>query len=103
MAGQSTEVTTGKLTQAANTLTDLIGRYIAAVDRLYNCGAELDTMWEGEASRKFMFTLANDRERFNALRDILQRYVEVLNADASAYAQAESEVMNVLSAHAIRR
>ena len=102
MAGQSTEVTTGKLTQAANALSDLIVRYNASVDRFYNCGAEIDTMWDGEASQKFVYTLANDRERFNALRDILQRYVEVLNQDANTYAQAETEVLNVLNTNTIR-
>jgi len=102
MSGRGTEVTTGKLTQVANTLTDLIAQYNASVDRFYNCGAEIDTMWDGEASQKFMYTLTNDRERFNALRNILQRYVEVLNQDASTYAQAESDVLNVLNTNTIR-
>jgi len=102
MAGQSTEVTTGKLTQVANTLSDLIARYNTSVDRFYNCGAAIDMMWDGEASQKFMYTLTNDRERFNALKSILQRYVEVLNQDARTYAQAESEVLNVLNTNTIR-
>ena len=102
MAGQSTEVTTGKLTQAANRLSDLIGQYNAAVDKFYNCGAEIDTMWDGEASQKFMYTLTNDRERFNALTKILQSYVEVLNQDANTYAKAEADVLNVLNTNTIR-
>jgi len=102
MAGRSTEVTTGKLNQVANTLSELITQYNASVDRFYNCGAEIDTMWDGEASQKFMYTLTNDRERFNALRNILQRYVEVLNQDANTYAQAESDVLNVLNTNTIR-
>jgi WXG100 family type VII secretion target len=100
MAG--TEVTTGKLTQAANRLSDLISQYNGAVDKFYNCGSEIDTMWDGEASQKFMATLTNDRERFNALTKILQRYVEVLNQDASTYAKAEADVLNVLSTNKIR-
>ena len=102
MAGQSTEVTTGKLIQVANTLTDLIAQYDSSVDRFYDCGAEIDTMWDGDANQKFMYTLTNDRERFNALRDILRRYVEVLNQDANTYAQAESDVLNVLNTNSIR-
>jgi WXG100 family type VII secretion target len=100
MAG--TEVTTGRLTQAANRLTDFIGQYNAAVDKFYNCGAEIDTMWDGEASQKFMATLTNDRERFNALTKILQRYVEVLSQDANTYAKAEADVLNTLNTNKIR-
>ena len=102
MAGQSTEVTTGKLTQAASRLNDFIGQYNGAVDKFYNCGAEIDTMWDGEASQKFMHTLTNDRERFNALTKILQSYVDVLNQDANTYAKAEADVLNVLNTNTIR-
>ena len=102
MSGRSTEVTTGKLTQAANKLSELIAQYNAAVDKFYNCGAEIDTMWDGDASQKFMHTLTNDRERFNALTKILQRYVEVLHQDASTYAKAEADVLNVLNTNTIR-
>jgi WXG100 family type VII secretion target len=100
MAG--TEVTTGRLTQAANKLTELSAQYNSAVDKFYNCGAEIDTMWDGEASQKFMATLTNDRERFNALAKILQRYIEVLNQDASTYEKAEADVLNTLSTNKIR-
>jgi hypothetical protein len=70
MAG--TEVTTGKLTQAANMPSEFISQYNVAVDKFYNCGAEIDTMWDGEASQKFMATRTGDRDRFNALTRILQ-------------------------------
>ena len=102
MAGQSTEVTTSKLTQVANTLNDLIARYNSAVDTFYNCGAEIDAMWDGEASQKFMSTLTGDRDRFNALTRILRKYVEVLNQDATTYAKAEADVLNALNTNTIR-
>ena len=102
MSGRSTEVSTGRLTNAAGRLSELITHYDAAVDRFYNCCAEIDAMWDGDVSRKFMATLSNDRERFNALARILHRYVEVLNQDAGIYAKAELDVMNVLNTNAIR-
>ena len=102
MTGKITEVTTGKLTQVAATLDELIARYNTAVDAFYNCGAEIDTMWDGEASQKFMSTLTSDRERFNALKNILQKYVEVLNQDATTYSRAEADVLNVLNTNTIR-
>ncbi|MDR1605190.1 MAG: WXG100 family type VII secretion target [Gracilibacteraceae bacterium] len=98
----ATEVTTGKLIQAANRLSDFIAQYNGAVDKFYNNGAEIDTMWDGEASQKFMATLTGDRDRFNALTRILQRYVEVLNQDANTYAKAEEDVRNVLATNKVR-
>ena len=102
MAGQSTEVTTGVLKQVATKLNELITQYNSAVDKFYNCGAEIDTMWDGDASQKFVSTLTNDRERFNALKNMLQQYVEVLNQDAGIYAKAEADVLNVLNTNSIR-
>jgi len=102
MSGRSTEVTTGKLTQVADRLSDYISQYNSAVDKFYNCGAEIDTMWDGEASQKFMSTLTNDRERFNALTKMLQSYVDVLNQDANTYSRAEADVLNVLNTNTIR-
>jgi WXG100 family type VII secretion target len=102
MAGQSTEVTTGKLTQVAGELGDLISQYNGAVDKFYNCGAEIDTMWDGDASQKFMSTLTNDRDRYNALTKMLQSYVEVLNQDAQTYAKAEADVLETLNTNKIR-
>jgi WXG100 family type VII secretion target len=100
MAG--TEVTTGTLTQVSNTLSDLIGRYNAEVDKFYVCGADIDAMWDGDASVKFQATLRSDKERFDALKNILQKYVEVLNQVASTYAKAEADVLNALNSNKIR-
>ena len=50
MSGRSTEVTTGRLTNAASRLSDFFTQYNAAVDKFYNCGAEIDTMWDGDAT-----------------------------------------------------
>jgi len=102
MSGNKTEVTTSKLTQVAGSLNDLIVQYNSAVDVFYGLGAEIDAMWDGDANRKFMTTLATDRERFDALKNMLQRYVEVLNQDAAIYAKAESDVLNVLNTNTIR-
>ena len=54
-------------------------------------------MWEGEANKKFMATLGNDRQRFDALAKMLTSYVETLRQDAAIYAKAEGDVLNVLN------
>ena len=102
MSERSTEVNTGKLSQVAANLSDLISRYNASVERLYDSGTQIEAMWDGEASRQFMYTLTNNRERFVALTRILERYVEVLNRDVSIYTRAEADVLSALSSNGIR-
>lgn len=100
MAG--TDVLTGRMTEVAKNIEDIVGRYNQAVSKLYQIGGEIDTMWDGEASNKFMSTLGNDRDRFNAMAKMLTSYVEVLRTDAGIYAKAESDSLNVLNTNKIR-
>jgi WXG100 family type VII secretion target len=102
MAGQGTEVTTSKLTQVATTLGELIGQYNGEVDRFYTASAEMDSMWEGDANRKYAATLASDRERFDAMAKILQCYVDVLEQDAATYSKAEADTLEVLASNKVR-
>ncbi|MDO4799297.1 MAG: WXG100 family type VII secretion target [Bacillota bacterium] len=100
MAG--TEVITGRLLDVAKSVEELIQRYNSSVEKMYQIGGEVDAMWDGEASQKFMATLGKDRERFNALTKMLTAYAETLRQDASIYAKAESDVLNVLNTNKMR-
>ena len=100
MAG--TEVLTGRLLEVSKNVEELVGRYNQSVNKVYQIGGEIDGMWEGEASRKFMTILGNDRERFNALTKMLTAYVETLRQDAAIYAKAENDALNVLNTNKIR-
>ena len=100
MAG--TDVLTGRMMEVAKNVEDIIGRYNTSVNKMYQTGGEIDAMWDGAASDKFMATLGNDRERFNALTKMLTAYVETLRQDAAIYAKAESDVMDVLNTNKIR-
>jgi WXG100 family type VII secretion target len=95
-------VATAKLMQVANNLENIIREYHNNVEKFYNCGAEIDQMWDGDANNKFVYILANDRARFNAMKTILQQYVDVLRRDASAYEKAEVDVLNTLATNKIR-
>ena len=97
MATENTEVVTGKLEQTAGSLRDLIAAYRTALDRYYSCGTELGTMLDGDQSRKFLFTLTNDREKFDALTRLLQQYVEALEQVATVYTKTNSDILDVLS------
>lgn len=98
----STEVLTGRLLEVARNLEDIIGRYNTSVNKMYQIGGELDAMWDGPASDKFMATLGNDRERFNALTKMLTAYVETLRQEAYIYAKAESDALDVVNTNKIR-
>jgi WXG100 family type VII secretion target len=100
MAG--TEVLTGRLLEAAKNVEDLVVQYNTSVDKMYQAGDEIDAMWDGEASNKFMATLGGDRERFSALTKMLTSYVDILRQDAQIYAQAEKDAFDVLNTNKIR-
>lgn len=100
MAG--TEVLTGRLLEVAGNLEDIVARYNTSVNKMYQIGGEIDAMWDGPASSKFMAALGNDRERFNALAKILTAYIETLRQDAYIYAKAESDALDVLNTNKIR-
>ena len=100
MAG--TEVLTGRMMEVAKNVEDIIGRYNTSVNKMYQIGGEIDAMWDGAAGDKFMATLGNDRERFNALTKMLTAYVETLRQDAGIYAKAENDVLDVLNTNKIR-
>jgi len=100
MAG--TEVLTGRMLDVANNVEEIIGRYNTSVNKMYQIGDDIDAMWDGAASDKFMVTLGSDRERFDALTKMLTAYVETLRQNASIYAKAESDVMEVLNTNTIR-
>ena len=100
MAG--TEVLTGRMLDVAKSVEDITGRYNSSVNKMYQIGGEIDAMWEGEANRKFMATLGNDRQRFEALTKMLTAYVETLRQDAAIYAKAENDVVDILNTNKIR-
>ena len=102
MAGFETEVVTGKLTQTANALSDLIARYGVAIDRYYTCGAEIGAMLDGDISKRFMLTLTNDREKFDALSGLLRRYVETLDQVTRVYTKTNTDILDLLSGSGIK-
>ena len=100
MAG--TEVITGRMLDVAKDVEEIIVRYRASVDKVYQIGDEIDAMWDGEASQKFKQILGNDRERFNAMAKLLTEYTGVLREDAKIYAETEGKAVDILNANKVR-
>jgi uncharacterized protein YukE len=102
MAG-TTEVLTNALNEVATSVEELTSRYRQTVIRMYNIGSDIDSMWDGEANRRFMAQLGSDRERFDAMATLMDNYVLTLRNSASTYVRTEGEVLNVLNTNTIRR
>lgn len=97
-----TEVLTARLLEVAQRVEENTQRYNAAVDKVYQIGMEIDAMWDGEASQKFMYILGNDRPRFDVLTKILNVYINTLRQDVGIYEKAEYDVLNVVSSNKFR-
>ncbi len=101
MAGTSIS-STGKMTQVAKNVEEIIGRYNQSITRLYDIGQELDNMWDGEASNTFKSRLAADRDRFMALSKMLTQYVATLNQDVQIYHKAEADAIETIKTRKTR-
>lgn len=90
------------MADAATKVEEIIGRYNASVNKLFENGNEIDAMWEGDANKKFASLLGNDRERFDAFTRMLLSFAEVLRRNAAIYSKAESDVLDLLNSNKAR-
>ena len=100
---QSTEVLTDQMKSVATKLEELISRYNSSVNKVYQIAGEIDAMWDGEASSKFMTVIGNDRPTFEAMARLLGEYIEVLRKDASIYETGERQVLDALQTSTHRK
>lgn len=100
MAG--TEVLTRQLIDVASKVEDTMRNYDSSVNKMYNIGAELDVMWDGNANDKFNATMKNDRAKFTALKELVTKYIEVLRQNVDTYVKAEDNVIDVLNTNKFR-
>jgi uncharacterized protein YukE len=76
---------------------------MSRVEDLYNTGRELDNTWKGDANKAFSTILGNDRDKFEGLKTLVDRYIENLRNDADEYDRAESVNLETLSSSTIRK
>jgi len=96
MAGGTEITSSAKMTTVAKNIEDVIARYNQSINKLYELGAQVDSMWEGDASKTFKALFEGDRERFNAMTKLLQQYVATLQQDINIYHKAESDAINAV-------
>ena len=96
MAGNLTEVSTGKMSTVANSLEGAVSQYKASVNALYDCGAQIDAMWDGLAGDKFTTTFRGEKEKFDALAGSMTRYVQGLRENITEYTNGEQKVIDIV-------
>lgn len=98
----TTNVSTGSLQNVAKNVAEQVVKYNKSVERIYEIGSELDAMWDGDANKKFMSVIGNDRERFAAMSKLLTQYVDALNQSAKIYAETENSVKEIMTTNKVR-
>ena len=94
---RGTEITSsGQMTSVANKVEEINTQYVSSIGKLYELGAQIDAMWEGDASKTFKAQFDGDRERFMALSKMLIQYVEILRQDISTYQKAEADAVSTI-------
>jgi WXG100 family type VII secretion target len=96
MAGGTEITSSGQMSNVAKSVEDINARYDQSVSKLYDLGAQVDSMWEGDASKTFKAQFDDDRERFMALNKMLTQYVETLRQDIATYHKAEEDAIEAV-------
>ena len=97
-----TEVMTRQMMDVGSKVEDTLKYFETSVNKMYQIGAEVDVMWEGNANEKFMSTMKNDRVKFTALKDLVTRYIEVLRQNVETYRKAEDDAVVVVTTNKFR-
>ena len=98
-----TKVTTAHLRKVADDVERVIGQYKATVSNLYEINNALDQMWDGDSSEDFKSQIHKDHANFNAMTDLLVKYVETLRKNADFYEKAEADVKDIIKTNKIRK
>lgn len=93
----SFRVTSSQLTSQANELSQLNGRFKAAVEQLVTSESSLNSMWEGEAKNAFHTAFMNDKGKMDEFYNLILTYVERLNTIATRYNQTEATNTQIAS------
>lgn len=83
-------VTTAKLREGANQLSEMNQNFISAVSELESLKATLDSMWDGQANSAFNNAMARDVEQMRGFSTAISTYIATLNEIAARYDLAEA-------------
>jgi len=96
------KVNTQGMRTAATDIEGMVANYETRVQALYDVGAELDQMWDGDASQTFQTQLGSDRPKFAQLATVVRQYIDNINQSATSYDQNEQAAIGILQGNTHR-
>ena len=97
-----TRVTTSKLRESANQLTQFANSFQSEYQELFNYGKELDGTWDGDANDSFNSQLSGDFPKFETMYKTIMDYVKVLNQTADIYDKGEQSAVNTVTTRNVK-
>ena len=88
-------VTPQQLKDKATTLEGLNKKFRAQVETMVGYESQLASMWEGESQRAFRKAFGDDKVKWNAFAENIDKYVQALREDAQRYETAENAATNI--------
>lgn len=92
-----TRVTTAKLRESANQLSQYASMFQNQYQELFAYGKELDGTWDGDANDTFNAQMGSDQPKFDNMHKTVMDYVKALNETAALYDKAENDALNAIS------
>ena len=93
----SMEITPSMMNQIAMDIRTKIDEWRSNVKQIYQLQAELDAMWEGNASDEFSRQFQEDQPKFENLARMMDEYQQAIISIADNYVQGDSEAKAYIS------
>ena len=93
----SMEITPSMMNQVAMDIRTKIDEWRSTVKQIYQLQAELDAMWEGNASDEFNRQFQEDQPKFDNLARMMDEYHQAIVTIADNYVQGDTEAKSYIS------
>ena len=93
----SMEITPSMMNQVAMDIRTKIDEWRSTVKQIYQLQAELDAMWEGNASDEFNRQFQEDQPKFDNLARMMDVYQQAIVTIADNYVQGDTEAKSFIS------
>jgi len=90
-------VTPEEMNTMATNIESKIQEWQAAVEKIYQLQAELDSMWDGTANDSFNAIFKEDQIKFNNLTNLTREYCAAIKTAANNYISGEEEVRGIVT------
>ena len=96
------KVTSGELRNKAAELRTLNEQFKKAVEEMTANEQQLMGMWDGDAKETFHAAYNNDKSQMENFYQVIEKYCQALENNATQYEQAESKNVNTASSRSYK-